>query len=132
MLYGPLGAECYEQLSYRIMEAMAQLDGSDGAQLVPGSLLDVPLKEDVDLVRAGQGALTHARVGASLTAVFGVRAPQALMWIRLTGTRPGPQALSAVDGQVRAKGSAGVSSTHNMPCFATCGDVHSEYTLLCL
>ena len=31
VLYGPLGAPCFEELQHRLMEATADLDGSDGA-----------------------------------------------------------------------------------------------------
>ena len=31
MLYGPLGAACFEELQHRLMEATADLNGSDGA-----------------------------------------------------------------------------------------------------
>lgn len=35
VLYGPLGAVCYEQLQHRLLEATADFDGSDGAGTVP-------------------------------------------------------------------------------------------------
>ncbi len=35
MLYGPLGATCFEELQHRLMEATAHLDGSDGAATGP-------------------------------------------------------------------------------------------------